>query len=83
MLTNHLLRVYLDSLRSRWRKTNNGLLQELVLAPTQFNLYMSDLTKTEDIIFQFADNIAKAYQAMELANCERMMIKDLIILNTY
>lgn len=61
MLTNRLLRVFLDSKGSRWRKMNDGLPQGSVLAPTLFNLYMSDLPKTEGIIFQFADDIAIAY----------------------
>jgi len=34
MLTNRLLRVFLDSKGSRWRKINDGLLQGSVLAPS-------------------------------------------------
>jgi len=56
MLTNRLLRVFLDNRGSRWRKMNDRLPQESVLAPTIYNLYMSDLPKTEGIIFQLADD---------------------------
>jgi len=45
MLTNRLLLVFLDSKESRWQKLNDGFPQGLVLAPTLFNLYMSDLSK--------------------------------------
>jgi len=61
MLTNRLLRVFLDSKESRWRKMNDELPQGSVLAPTLFNLYMNDLPKTEGTVFQFADDIAIAY----------------------
>lgn len=79
MLTNRLLRVLLYSKGS---KMNDGLSQGSVLTPTLFNLYMSDLPKTEGTIFQFADDIAIAYQSMELADGKRVMTKDLTTLNT-
>jgi len=44
---------------------------------------MSDLPKTEGVKFQFADDIAIAYQSNDLAECERVLTKDLTILNTY
>jgi len=62
---------------------NDGLPQGSVLAPTLFNLYMSDLPKTKGTIFQFADDIAIAYQSMEMVDGERVLTKDLTTLNTY
>lgn len=62
---------------------NDKLPQESVLTPMLFNLYMSDLPKTEGTIFQFADDIAIPYQSMELTDCEKMTTKDLTTLNTY
>jgi len=66
MLTNRLLQVFLDSKGSIWRIMNDGLPQGSVLATTLFNLYMSDLPKTKGTIFQFADDIAIAYQSIEI-----------------
>lgn len=83
MLTNRLLRVFLDNKGSRWRKMNDGLPQGSVLAPTLFNLYMSDLPKMEGTVFQFADDIANAYQSTEMVDGERVLTKDLTTLNTY
>lgn len=55
----------------------------LVLATTLFYLYMSDLPKTEGTMFQFADDIAMAYQSMELTDREKVMTKDQTTLITY
>lgn len=63
--------------------SNDGLPQRLVLAPTLFNLYMSDLPKTEGIKFQFVDDIMIVYQFNELAECERVLSEELTTLNTY
>lgn len=62
---------------------NDGLPQGSVLAPTLFNLYMSDLPKMEGTVFQFADDIANAYQSTEMVDGERVLTKDLTTLNTY
>jgi hypothetical protein len=62
---------------------NDGLPQGSVLAPTLFNLYMSDLPKTEGTVFQFADDIAIVYQSLEMVDGERVLTKNLTTLNTY
>lgn len=62
---------------------NGGLRRGSVLAPQLLNFYMSELPKTEGTTFQFADDIAIAYQSMEMVDGDRVLTNDLTTLNTY
>lgn len=66
ILAYRRFQVYLDNKGSRWKTVSNGLPQRSVLAPTLLNLYVHDITNTEGVKFQFADDIAIAYQSKDL-----------------
>jgi hypothetical protein len=52
-------------------------LRAAFLAPTLFNLYMSDIPKTVFKQFQYADDIALTFQANSFAECETTLGADL------
>ena len=56
-------RVHMGDINRSWRTQNNGLPQGSVLAPTLFNLYISDLPETTCRKFIYADDICLAHQA--------------------
>lgn len=62
---------------------NDGFPQRSVLAPTLFNLHISDLPKTKSTKFQFAGDIAIACQSKDLTQGEETLSKDLEKLNEY
>jgi hypothetical protein len=58
---------------SRWRRLNNGLPQDSVLAPILFNLYMSDQPSSSLNLCQFADDIALTNQSKKFEECEILL----------
>ena len=56
----------LNGSKSSWRRLNNNLPQDSVLAPCLFNLYTSDLPNTVSKKFIYADDLALVYQCETL-----------------
>jgi len=83
MLTNRRFQVFMGDKKSRWRISSDGLPQSSVLAPTLFNLYIHDLPITSSFKFQYADDIALAYQCKDMGAGSEMLTKDLKIMSDY
>jgi hypothetical protein len=83
MLSNRYFQVFLGDQSSRWRRLNNRLPQESVLAQILFNLYMSDLPSTAAKVFQYANDIAVTYQAKTIDECENNLEADIEVLNQF
>ena len=63
MLANRRFQVHMGDKFSRWRTTSEGLLQNSVLSPVLFNLYMSDVPATQSEQFWFADDLSLAHES--------------------
>ncbi|XP_055714426.1 uncharacterized protein LOC129808680 [Phlebotomus papatasi] len=83
MLSNRYFQVFLGNKSSSWRRLNEGLPQGSVLAPSLFNLYISDTPRTQAKQFQYADDLALAVQSESLTEIEEILESDLSILSTY
>lgn len=83
ILVNQSFQVYLCNKGSRLKSVNNRFPQSSILAPTLFNLYIHDILNTEGVKFQFADDIAIAYQSKELKDGNVFLNNDLEFINTY
>uniref|UniRef100_A0A1B0D7V9 Uncharacterized protein n=1 Tax=Phlebotomus papatasi TaxID=29031 RepID=A0A1B0D7V9_PHLPP len=83
MLSNRYFQVFLGNKSSSWRRLNEGLPQGSILAPSLFNLYISDIPRTQAKQFQYADDLALAVQSESLTEIEEILESDLSILSTY
>lgn len=82
MISNQQFQVFVENKGSRYRRMNEKLPQGSVLAPTLFNLYISDLLKVHTK-FQFADDIAITCQSKDLTQSAVTLNEDLKELNKY
>ena len=60
--------VILGGDKSKTRKIKNGVPQGSVLAPTLFNVYISDMPQTKSIKLGYADDWVLAHQSTSLEN---------------
>ena len=82
-LSNRMLRVFMTTGSSRWRRVNNGLPQGSVLSPVLYNIYTSDLPPTHSKKFLFADDKALAIQMQTFEAAETILECDLKIMDDY
>ena len=82
ILSNRRFRVCLGQ-SSSVRTLNSGLPKGSVLAPTLFNIYVSDMPTTISIKFAYADNLALATQGTDLTGISNTLSKDLNVMATY
>ena len=68
-----LKRMLLGSDLSNTRTIKNGVPQGLVLAPTFFNLYISDLPDTISRKFTYAEDLSVTYQARDTKKIEEVL----------
>ena len=68
---------------SKTRKIKNGVPQGSVIAPTLFNVYISDMPKTESLKFGYADDWALTHQSERWENIEHVLSQDTSALKTY
>ena len=69
--------------RSKWRTLKNGVPQRSVLAPTFFNIFLSDLPEVRSTKFGYADDWALAYQSKNKALLEDVMSRDIQLMEHY
>ena len=75
--------VFLGNQVSRKRVLKNGLPQGSVLAPSFFNVYISDLPPTESLKFRYADDWTLAIQTKTFSHLESTLSRDIGHLNEY
>ena len=77
---NRRFRVCLCDQSSCVRTLNNGLLQGSILAPTLFNIYVSNMPTTISNKFAYADDLALATQGTDLIDISSTLSKDLEVM---
>lgn len=83
MLSDRLFNVFLNDSKSKTRKLNNGLPQGSVLAPILFNLYIHDLPPTTSRKFNYADDMAFAFQDSSFEPLEMVLESDLMKISSF
>ena len=83
LISQRNFRVFLGNQVSRKRMLKNGLPQGSVLAPSFFNVYISDLPPTELLKFGYADDWTLATQSKTFSHLESTLSLDIEHLNEY
>ena len=83
IISQRNVRVFFVNQASRKRILKNGLPQGSVLAPSFFNVYISDLPPTELLKFGYADDWTLATQSKTFSHIECTMSRDIGHLNEY
>ena len=76
MTGTRTFQVVLGNDYSKTKKIQNGVPQGSVLAPTLFNLYISDIPNTQSLKFAYADDLALAYQSNDKNELETTLSND-------
>ena len=72
-----------DSKPSRLRRVKNGVLQESVLAPFLFNIYIYDLPSITSKKYAYADDLAILYSSGDWKVFERTLSEGMTTLSAY
>ena len=83
ILSNRIFRACLGDQSSSVRTLKSGLLQGSILAPTLFNIYVSDMLTTISNKFAYADDLALATHGTDLTVISNTLSKDLDVMATY
>ena len=83
MLGVRQFHVVLRASRSKTRKIKNGVPQGSVLAPTLFNVYLSDMPRTESHKLGYADDWALTHQSKDWKDLEDVLSRHTVTLKNY
>ena len=83
MIASHSFIMHVGADRSKQRLLKNGVPQGSVLAPLLFNLYTSDLPKTQSKKYIYADDIALMISGKTFGPIEQSLSEDLDNMSRY
>ena len=83
MLGTRHFHVILGGSQSKTRRIKNGVPQGSVLAPTLFNIYLSDMPTTESLKLGYADDWALTHQSKDWEKLENVLSRDTTKLKEY
>ena len=83
MLGTRQYHVILGGSKSKTMKLKNGVPQGSVLAPTLFNIYLSDMPETSSTKLGYADDWALAHQSNDWTELENVLSQDTTALKTF